>query len=85
MDFKTTNPIIMWRNLQTGEMVSVGDIIRFTSIYPGRFKDPFTVVKAEPHYFQIAPNDDNETDDRRKRVVKYYEIGYYLKVEVWKQ
>lgn len=65
--------------------MSVGDTIRFTGTYPGKTKDPFTVVKTEPHYFQITPNDENELSDRRRRVVKYYEIGYYLKVEVWSQ
>lgn len=75
----------MWRLLSAGESVSVGDKIRFLGTYPGRPKDPFTVVKTESHYFQIAPDDENATDDRRRRVVKYYEIEYYLKVEVLKK
>ncbi|MGV3527702.1 MAG: hypothetical protein ACO1OO_02315 [Flavisolibacter sp.] len=75
----------MWTPLNAGENVSVGDKVRFIGTYPGHPRDPFTVVKTESHYFQIAPDEENRSADRRRKVIKYYEIGYYLKVEVWKQ
>lgn len=76
----------MWRPLNTGELVTVGDKIRFINTYPGKPKDPFKVVKTESHYFQIVPaGTARSEDERRSKVVKYYEIGYYLKVEVWKK
>ncbi len=76
----------MWKPLNFGENVSVGDTIRFIGTYPGKPKDPYTVVKTESHYFQIIPASERDANDElRRKVVKYYEIGYYLKVEVWEQ
>jgi hypothetical protein len=74
----------MWTPLRSGDNVTVGDTIRFIGTYPG--KDPYKVVQAESHYFQIMPaGEDGPVHEQRRKVVKYYEIGYYLRIEIWKQ
>jgi hypothetical protein len=75
----------MWKPLHAGDYVAVGDTIRFRGTYPGKPDDPFTVVKTDPHYFQIIPAAEDPAAELRRKVVRYYEIDYYLEVEVWEQ
>jgi hypothetical protein len=73
----------MWKPLSQSESVSVGDRIRFRGTYPGNPEDAYTVVKTEAHYFQILPAVEKAADEMRRKVVKYFEIGTYFKVEIW--
>ncbi|MGE5521519.1 MAG: hypothetical protein ACM3VS_16455 [Candidatus Dadabacteria bacterium] len=73
----------MWKQLNHWDSVSVGDKIRFRGTYPGNPEDAYTVVQTEAHYFQILPAVEKAADEMRRKVVKYFEIGTYLKVEVW--
>jgi hypothetical protein len=76
----------MWKLLTTGESVSVGDQIRFLGTYAGKKQDPYTVVKTEQHYFQVLQATDRTPVAETKlftKVIKYFEIGYYHKLEIW--
>jgi hypothetical protein len=70
----------MWKPLNPFENVSVGDTVRFADKYPGNSNDAYTVVKSDAHYFQIQPA--GEADEKRNKVVKYFEVGTYFNVEV---
>lgn len=74
----------MWKHLNSGDNVSVGDKIRFIET-PAKTADAYTVVKAEQHYFQVMPELEKEAAERSflMRIVRYFEIGYYLKLEIW--
>ena len=74
----------MWTTLKTTDNVAVGDKIRFLGTFPGKPQEPYTVVKSESHYFQILPEVEYSTIETRRKVVKYHDLGYYLKVAVWK-
>lgn len=74
----------MWKHLNTGENVSVGDKIRLIG-NPVNSAHEYTVVKAEQHYFQISPVSESELQQQNflVKIVRYFEIGYYMKVEIW--
>jgi hypothetical protein len=78
----------MWKSLNPGESVSLGDIIRHISPHAiSAFGERlYQVVRAELHYFEISPKQEEDTesgiaDDRK--IIKYTDIGYHLGVEIW--
>jgi hypothetical protein len=76
----------MWKSLNPGESVSLGDIIRHITPHAiSAFGERlYKVVRTELHYFEISPKQDQDpeiTDDRK--IIKYTDIGYHLGVEVW--
>jgi hypothetical protein len=77
---------IMWKHLKSGDHVSVGDKIRFIGAYLRNQQDAYTVIKADQHYFQVIPAVEKQNipeQSLRARIVKYFEIGYNLKLEIW--
>jgi hypothetical protein len=78
----------MWKSLNPGESVSLGDIIRHISPHAiSAFGERlYQVVRAELHYFEISPKQDAEAKSEiinERKIIKYTDIGYHLGVEVW--
>ncbi len=78
----------MWKSLNPGESVSLGDIIRHISPHAiSAFGERlYKVVRAELHYFEISPKPDHPEPDHLtsdRRIIKYTDIGYHLGLEVW--
>lgn len=79
----------MWKSLAFPQRVFQGDKIRFNN--SPREVNPdtlFQVVKADEHYFEvlpIAPECDSFQDFLAKKIVRYFDIGYYVQVEIWSE
>ena len=78
----------MWKSLNPGENVSLGDVIRHITPHAiSAFGERlYQVVRAELHYFEISPKKEySESDDHpaERRIIKYTDIGYHLGVEIW--
>lgn len=79
----------MWKPLYSTQKVYPGDKIRF--IHPGHKETTdtlFKVVKTDEHWFEILP-DSQDCDDLQsltaKKVVRYFDIGYNIEVDVWNE
>jgi hypothetical protein len=76
----------MWKSLNPGERVKLGDIIRhISSLSKSAFgEENYEVVRTELHYFEIAPKPERtNSKERDRKIVRYIDIGYHLIVEVW--
>jgi hypothetical protein len=77
----------MWKTLASTQKVNQGDKIRIIHSHRGEDTESlFIVVRTDAHYFEILPvvrDLDILPVDFRKKVVRYFDIGYSLKVEVW--
>jgi hypothetical protein len=78
----------MWKSLNPGESVSLGDIIRHITPHAiSAFGERlYKVVRTELHYFEISPKQDQETESEflnDRKIIKYTDIGYHLGVEIW--
>jgi hypothetical protein len=77
----------MWKIIQPGEKVSLGDTVRFQpSINSSLYKEKvYQVFKTEQHYFEIVVKLDNENfiENPVRRIVRYIDIGYHIGLEVW--
>jgi len=76
----------MWKSLNQGENVSIGDIIRHISSHAvSAFGEKaWQVVRSELHYFEIAPKKEEQPEEApERRIIKYIDIGYHLGLEVW--
>jgi uncharacterized protein YerC len=77
----------MWKTIQPGESVFVGDTIRHQSI--GQHQAPreevYEVVKQEQHYFEIVQQTGiaPTPEDPRRKVIRYIDIGYHVHLEKW--
>jgi hypothetical protein len=78
----------MWKSLNPGESVSLGDIIRHITPHAiSAFGERlYKVVRTELHYFEISPKQDQDTGPDvlpDRKIIKYTDIGYHLGVEIW--
>ena len=77
----------MWKLMQPGEKVSLGDTVRFQpSINSSLYKEKiYQVFKTEQHYFEIVVKLENENFivNPVRRIVRYIDIGYHIGVELW--
>jgi len=75
----------MWKPLLAGQPVCAGDRIRFSDKAAPLtvHEKTFTVVKTDQHYFQLAPPDEEPDRSWRMKIVKYFEVDYYYKLEIW--
>jgi len=79
--------IIMWKTLNPGERVTVGDTIRYR-LSGSRFTASpdvlYVVVKTDQHYFEVAVRTDlGGVDKTDLKIIKYMDVGYHIKLEVW--
>lgn len=79
--------LAMWKTIQPGQPVFVGDTIRHQST--GQHQVPreevYEVVKQEQHYFEIVLQTAGtpEPEDPRRKVIRYIDIGYHVHLEKW--
>lgn len=77
----------MWKAINHGEGVSVGDTLRYRSKSNSQplEGDTFIVVKTDQHYFEIVLKTDHssELEPPRRKVVRYLDIGYNVLLERW--
>jgi hypothetical protein len=79
----------MWKTLNHGENVSIGDTLRYQSgsnnLVPA--EKLYLVVKTDQHYFEIIQKTSNENgiEPPRRKVVRYLDIGYNVLVERWSE
>lgn len=76
----------MWQQLNPGQKVSLGDQLRYSESSVLNTQNIFKVVKTDKHYFEIiAEIKDSSATGRHlpRRIVKYFDIGYYDYLEVW--
>jgi hypothetical protein len=73
----------MWKLLNTGSNINLGDRIRYKEPIHG--ENIFTVVKTEQHYFEIIPEskDLNSANKDGTKVIRHFDIGYAIGLEVW--
>jgi hypothetical protein len=79
--------IIMWKTLNPGERVTTGDTIRYR-LGASRFTASpdvlYVVVKTDQHYFEVAVRtDEGKVDKTDRKIIKYMDVGYHIKLEVW--
>lgn len=78
----------MWKPLTSTQRVNSGDKIRY--LYPDVKKAEclFKVVKTDEHYFEILPvagDADPQQSNFTKKIVRYFDIGYNIQIEVWEE
>jgi hypothetical protein len=77
----------MWKSLHPGDKVLKGDTIRFRSSTLHLTPSPdkvYDVVKTDQHYFEIVVRADKEgSDEPERKIVKYMDVGYHIRLEVW--
>ncbi|WP_205513260.1 hypothetical protein [Longitalea arenae] len=76
----------MWKTLTSTQKVNPGDKIRFIHRHLLYSEILYKVVITHDHYFEILPIAGDAgavTTDVRKKVVKYFDIGYNVEIEVW--
>jgi hypothetical protein len=78
----------MWKPLASTQKVHSGDKIRY--LYPVVKKADcfYKVVKTDEHYFEILPAMDNANLSKNlfsKEIVRYFDIGYNIQIEVWEE
>jgi len=79
----------MWKSLSFTQRVFQGDKIRFNNSPREVSADTlFQVVKADEHYFEVLPIStecDTLQDFLTKKIVRYFDLGYYVQVEIWSE
>lgn len=76
----------MWQSLQSHQNVQPGDKVRYLGSNNGFIKEKlFKVVRSEQHYFEIIPADlqENNQDDFKKNIIRYFDLGYNMRFEKW--
>jgi hypothetical protein len=79
----------MWKSLAFPQRVFQGDKIRFNNA-PRELntENLFQVVRTDEHYFEVSPISaecDSLHDFLSKKIVRYFDIGYYIQVEIWNE
>ena len=77
----------MWKSVNNGEQVSVGDFVRHQSRSNGQppEEEKFLVVRTDQHYFEIvqAAGHAVELEPPRRKVIRYIDVGYNVRLERW--
>jgi hypothetical protein len=76
----------MWKSLSSTQRVHSGDKIRYLYPVVKKAESLFKVVKTDEHYFEILPAvDDSDLPQSifEKKIVRYFDIGYNIQIEVW--
>jgi len=75
----------MWQSLLPGNHVQSGDTLRFINGYaPEHQQVLYNVKRVELHYFEAEPKDKHCLHYAAMRIVRYFDVGYNIMVEVWK-
>jgi hypothetical protein len=80
----------MWKPLTSAQTVHPGDKIRYVGVQSLMNTDTyFKVIKTDSHYFEILPDPQSANippdELSRKKIVKYFDIGHNIVLEVWNE
>ncbi|MBO9203055.1 MULTISPECIES: hypothetical protein [Niastella] len=77
----------MWEPLISPQILNQGNKIRFIDRHAvDDIQSSFIVVRTDAHYFEILPvvrDFEALPGDFRKKVVRFFDIGYGIQIEVW--
>ncbi len=75
----------MWTTLDYGQNVYVGDKIRYNNQALADHQKVYKVEKTDQYYFVIAPDgaDARYFKNPQEKVVRHFDVGYYLTLERW--
>lgn len=78
----------MWKSLTSTQKVNSGDKIRY--LYPNmqNAESFYQVIKTDEHYFEVLPaiaDADPVKNLFSKRIVRYFDLGYNIQIEVWQE
>jgi hypothetical protein len=76
----------MWKPLTTTQKVNSGDKVKYLHPDVRKAETLFKVVKTDEHYFEILPAVDDADLPQSifaKKIVRYFDIGYNVQIEVW--
>jgi hypothetical protein len=78
----------MWKPLNHGETVFVGDKIRYRSKSNQPLEgEIYLVVKTDQHYFEIIKRSEqlDESEPPARKVVRLIDVGYNVLLERWSE
>jgi hypothetical protein len=78
----------MWKALNHGETVSVGDKIRYRSKSNQPLEgEVYAVVKTDQHYFEIVKTADqfDLSEEPPRKLVRLIDVGYNILLERWSE
>ena len=77
----------MWKLLDPGQIVQMGDLIRYRPGLPhpsSLHEMIFNVIRTDQHYFVVAVKTDEAAVVKRDQsIIKYMDIGYNITLEIW--
>lgn len=75
----------MWKTLNYGENVCIGDKIRYNNNALIDHQKVYQVAQTEQYYFVIVPENANSVSEKQptKKVVRHFDVGYYVNLELW--
>lgn len=75
----------MWKALNPGENVSLGDLIRHITPHAitAFGEKAYEVVRTELHYFEIMMRPAKPEQEPERKIIRYIDVGYHLGLEVW--
>lgn len=76
----------MWKTLTSMQRVCRGDKIRYLHPDVKKAESLFKVVRTDEHYFELLPAVDDADLPQSifaKKIVRYFDIGYNIQIEVW--
>jgi hypothetical protein len=76
----------MWKTLAATQKVNSGDRVRYLYPIEKKADSLYRVVKTDEHYFEILPAADNADLSQNlfsKKIVRYFDIGYNIQIEIW--
>ena len=79
----------MWKILNNGDTISVGDTIRFRpkSNVQTAQSEIYLVAKTEQHYFELIKKPDarDRQEEPQRLAVRLIDIGYNLLLDRWSE
>lgn len=75
----------MWKTLNYGQNVCVGDKIRYNNQALADHQKVYKVERTDQYYFVISPEGPDNTYFKQpiKKVVRHFDIGYHINLELW--
>ena len=77
---------LMWKTLTSTQRVNSGDKVRYLYPVVEKAESLYRVVKTDEHYFEILPALDSADLTQNffsKKIVRYFDIGYNIQIEIW--
>lgn len=75
----------MWKTLNYGQSVCIGDRVRYTNKALADNQKVYKVEKTDQYYFVISPEGAETAYYKQpaKKIVRHFDIEYYIALELW--